>query len=438
MLEDFIKIHAEKLPDKMAIIDAAVSYTYAQLWEMVAERAETWKNYFGKNNRAVTLRASQTADFLIEYFAIHVAGGVVVPLEKDTPKQQIKQLQDDLKNITIPDQVADILYTTGTTGQSKGVMISHDTIIADAENLIHGQGFTSNLAFVINGPLNHIGSLSKSYPTIMLGSTIIIVDGLKDLNAFFDALDYPEEKVATFLVPASIRILLHFAEERLKNYSDKIDFIETGAAPMPHPDMLRLCNTLPHTRLYNTYASTETGIISTYNFNDGKCMAGCLGKPMPHSKIHITEEGRIACSGKTLMTGYAGDEIMTRCVLKDGMVFTADIGVLDDEGMLHLKGREDDVINVGGFKVAPTEVEDIAMECQQVKDCICIQAQHPILGTQLKLLVVTKDNMPLDKKNIALHLKTKLEAFKIPTAYQQVESIQRTYNGKLNRKFYRQ
>ena len=120
------------------------------------------------------------------------------------------------------------------------------------------------------------------------------------------------------------------------------------------------------------------------------------------------------------------------------MVFTADIGELDEDGMLHLKGREDDVINVGGFKVAPTEVEDIAMEIPQVKDCICIQAEHPLLGNQLKLLVVTKDNLPLDKKNVALYLKSKLEAFKVPTAYQQVESIQRTYNGKLNRKFYRQ
>ena len=82
---------------------------------------------------------------------------------------------------TVPEDTADILYTTGTTGLSKGVIISHRAIIADAENLIAGQGFSHDLAFVVNGPLNHIGSLSKIYPVVILGATLIIVDGMKDI-----------------------------------------------------------------------------------------------------------------------------------------------------------------------------------------------------------------------------------------------------------------
>jgi acyl-coenzyme A synthetase/AMP-(fatty) acid ligase len=316
-------------------------------------------------------------------------------------------------------------------------MISHRTIIADADNLIQGQGFSHDLVFIINGPLNHIGSLSKIFPVIMQGATLYIIEGMKDINLFFHALDYPAQKMATFFVPANVRILTQFSAEKLASYAEKIDFIECGGAPLPHADMLELCRLLPHTRLYNTYASTETGIISTYNYNDGRCIAGCLGSPMPHSRIIITPEGHISCQGDTLMSGYIGEPELTATVLHDETVYMADLGQIDDEGMLHIGGRQGDVINAGGYKVAPTEVEDAALLMPEVKDCICISAQHPITGNALKLLVVMVDNEPLNKRKLALHLKDHLEIYKVPMLYEQVEKIERTYNGKLNRKFYR-
>jgi acyl-CoA synthetase (AMP-forming)/AMP-acid ligase II len=384
----------------------------------------------------VCLRAECSIDYLVTYFALHRAGCVVVPLEKDIPEDTFQELSQHFSASSVPENIADILYTTGTTGKSKGVMISHQTIIADAENLISGQGFTHDLAFIVNGPLNHIGSLSKIYPVIMLGATLILVDGMKDLNAFWKAFDYPALKVATFLVPASIRILIQFCPEQLAAYAEKIDFIETGAAAISQADMETLCRLLPKSRLYNTYASTETGIISTYNFNDGKCVAGCLGRPMPHSQVFITSEGHIACKGETLMSGYVGDPERTATVLRDGVVYTSDIGHIDEKGMLHLSGREDDVINVGGFKVAPTEVEDAAMAFPDVQDCICISVEHKIMGRALKLLVVMKDGKALNKRALAQFLKNKLETYKIPTLYEQTETVKRTFNGKLDRKFY--
>ena len=330
-----------------------------------------------------------------------------------------------------------MLYTTGTTGRSKGVMISHRTIVADAENLIAGQLFSHELVFIINGPLNHIGSLSKIYPVIMLGATLYIIDGMRDMNAFFGALDYPATKMATFFVPASVRMLMQFSAERLASYAEKIDFIECGGAPLPHSDMQELCRLLPKTRLYNTYASTETGIISTYNYNDGECIAGCLGKTMPHSRIIITPEGRISCQGDTLMSGYIGEPELTATVLRGDTVYMSDLGRIDEQGRLHIGGRQDDVINVGGYKVAPTEVEDAALLLPEVKDCICISAAHPVTGHALKLLVVMADGCQLNKRRIALHLKGRLEIYKVPMLYEQVDHVERTYNGKLNRKFYR-
>ena len=430
-LVDYLHKNAGLYPEKTAAICGEETITWKELSEKVIDRASSFRK-----GQVVPFRSSQNIDFLITYFAIHQAGAVAAPLEKDIPENRFREIYDILSSSQVPEGTADILYTTGTTGKSKGVIISHRTIIADAENLIEGQGFSHDLLFIISGPLNHIGSLSKIFPVTMQGATLYILEGMKDLDKFFEALDYPAEKNATFFVPATIRMLLMFSGERLSKYADKIDFIESGAAPLAHSDMLRLCEVLPKTRLYNTYASTETGIIATYNFNDGECIPGCLGKPMSHSRIIITPEGKISCQGDTLMSGYVNDPALTASILKDDTIYTSDIGELDEKGRLHLKGRETDVINVGGFKVSPSEVEDAAMSFPGVKDCICIGIPHPITGMGLKLIVALEDGSFLDKQGLARHLKGKLETFKVPLLYQQADSIKRTYNGKLDRKFY--
>ena len=443
-LEDYLHQNARCYPDKVAVVCGDTSLTYAQLWQEVARRAQDFHPH-----EVVCFRSSQDIDFLVTYMAVHLAGGVAAPLEHGMPDTLFERISSAVAHSftlhsSLP--IADILYTTGTTGQSKGVMVSHRALIADAENLIAGQGFSHDLVFIINGPLNHIGSLSKIWPCIILGATILIIEGMKDLNAFFRALDTPPSsfllppssklKFATFFVPATIRMILQFAPDRLASYAHKLDFIESGAAPLPQTDMKRLCELLPHTRLYNTYASTETGIIATYNYNDDRCMANCLGRPMPHSKILITLDGLIACQGDTLMSGYVGDPELTATVLHDDTVFTSDVGILDEEGMLHLSGRASDVINVGGFKVSPIEVEEAAMASPMVSDCICISASHPVTGRALKLLVVTPPGQKLDKRTLARYLADRLEPYKVPMLYEQVDTIARTYNGKLDRKFY--
>ena len=428
-LEDYLYQNAQRYSSKVAVVCGDQSLTYAQLWQEVERRSHDFRPH-----EVVCFRSSQDIDFLVTYMAVHLAGGVSAPLEHGMPDVLFEEVCGRLREAA--DGIADILYTTGTTGQSKGVMVSHRALIADAENLIAGQGFSHDLVFVVNGPLNHIGSLSKIWPCIILGATILIIEGMKDLTAFFHALDYPAPKMATFFVPATIRMILQFAPDKLASYADKLDFIESGAAPLPQADMLRLCELLPKTRLYNTYASTETGIIATYNYNDGRCMANCLGRPMPHSRVLITPEGLIACQGDTLMSGYVGDPELTATVLRDDTIFTSDIGTLDDEGMLHLSGRASDVINVGGFKVSPIEVEEVAMSNPLVSDCICISAAHPVTGRALKLLVVTPPGQTLDKRSLARYLADRLEPYKVPMLYEQVSTIARTYNGKLNRKYY--
>ena len=437
MLEDYIRIHAEQCPDKVAVVEGDKQTTYSQLWNMVLQHAERFKAE-GLGERQVKIfRTTQTLDFLVDYFAIHIVGAVAMPLEKDIPEERFLEVENRYGRLVMPEGVADILFTTGTTGVSKGVMVSHEAILADAENLIDGQGFSSELAFVISGPLNHIGSLSKVYPVMMLGATLVVLEGMTDMDLFFKAFQLPYQKMATFLVPASIRILLKLWKKELVKYASKIDFIETGAAPMMQSDMQELAETLPQSRLYNTYASTETGIVCTYNFNDGLYLAGCVGEVLKNAEVFTDIDGRISCRGRMIMSGYADEPELSAAVMRDGTVFTSDIGYFDEAGRLHLTGRMDDVINVGGYKVSPSEVEDAAMAIDGVRDCICVAVEHPVMGNALKLVVAMRDGETLDKRKIARFLAGRLERYKVPMVYEQTNEVRRTYNGKLDRKSYR-
>ena len=165
-LEDYLRQHAEETPDRTAVICDGETISYAALYQRVQARVATLPQ-----GQVVVFRSSQTVDFLVTYFAIHLAGSVAAPLERDTPEPLFQEITASLTGSELPPGSADILYTTGTTGRSKGVIISHRTILADAENLIAGQGFSRDLVFIINGPLNHIGSLSKLFPVVMLGAT---------------------------------------------------------------------------------------------------------------------------------------------------------------------------------------------------------------------------------------------------------------------------
>lgn len=433
-IEDYLQLHAQQSPDRVAVRCGTESCTYGRLWDCVRRKASELESLAA---RIVPFRASQDVDFLITYFAIHLADKVAMPLEHDMPQGQFDKLCRMAAHATVADDAADVLFTTGSVGLPKGVVVSHGAIMADAHNLIAAQGYHAGLTFLISGPLSHIGSLSKVYPVIVTGGTLVILNGMKDINAFFGAVGSAAGTVGTFLVPASIRMLLAFAAQRLSACNGKIEMIETGAAPISLSDMRALCAALPSARLYNTYASTETGIVATHNFNGiGDCIAGCVGHAMRHSSISIDSSGCVACGGRTLMSGYLCDPERTASVLRDNVLHTADLGHFDSDGRLRIDGRADDVINIGGYKVDPAEVENSAMALPAVADCICVRSSHRVLGTVLRLLVVVNSGHGFDARSLAMALKRVLPAYKVPAQYERVDRIERTRNGKPNRRYY--
>ena len=436
-LAEYLRDHALCKPEHCAIAQGSERISYRLLWKNIQDCADQLRANGLEMHRPYVFRASQDASFVVTYCAVHLINAIAVPLEHSVPDEAFNKVKKEVEEGQYDTDITDILYTTGSSGQAKGVMISRTCLEACADNFIFEMNFHPELAFIVSGPLNHIASLFKIHPILTVGGTLCILDGLRDLNAFFQVFELPFRHFATFLVPASIRILLQFSSEQLHSVAPLIDFIETGAAPIFSADMKQLSELLPNSRLYNTYGGTEIGCVSTYQFNDGKYMEGCIGHTMPNADLQIAEDGSLVVSGKTIMSGYVGDERRTAEILHEGKIYMADLGYRDEQGFIHLTGRRDDIINIGGFKVAPTEIEDAAMESKLIEDCICIPVRHGITGCALKLLVVMAEGRKLDKKTLAMYLKTRLEAYKVPLFYEQVNKINRTYNGKIDRKSYK-
>lgn len=437
-MESKIRQYAVSTPDKVAVICGDESMTYAQLWEAICRKAEALKAEGLKANHPYVYRTNQNIDFLVTYCAVHTLKAIAVPMGHDASEEQIEAVRKEVNAFTFPSGIADALFTTGTTGKSKGAMLSELCLTSSSENFTDRFPFSEDLCFLVSGPLNHIASLFKIHPTLSSGGTVCILDGIKDMNAFFKAFDLPFKKFAAFLVPASLRIIMQYSYEKLCSLAPKIAFIETGAAPITKDDMEKLSKALPQSRLFNGYGSTEFGSASAYDFNDGKYMEGCIGRPYKNVDIEIGPDSTLVVSGLCVMNGYVNDEENTRLVLADGKVHTSDLGYFDEEGLIHLTGRAGDVINVGGFKVNPLDVESVASSFPGIKDCICIAAKHPVIGPVLKLLVVTDDAAAFDKFALAAFIKSKLESHKVPTMYEVVDSIKYTYNGKKDRKSYKE
>ena len=480
----YLQAHAQQVPNKAAVIVNGEATSYGQLDMFVRGYASFLKKLGLEKGQILVVKSSQSLEYVVAYLGIHLAGGIIAAAEKNVPAEGLSAMAKKLSasfiisgdkldcadvawvdgshiledarsappmDLPLPQGTdsADILFTTGTTGSSKGVELSHKALVATAENLIYGCGYREDTLIVVPGPLNHANPIRKLITTIVNGSTIYLLNGMMNLKAFYTALDDTRGRTACCLPPAMIRTIFSLTGDTIGNYADKIDFIESATAPLPEPDKLRLCQLLPHTRLFNNYGSSEAASVCMYDYNANPGKTSCIGKVMRNSQILIVNDDReviasskdqmgcLACAGGTVMKGYVNEPELTREVLVDGVVYTNDVGYIDEEGFVYITGRKDDVINVGGLKVAPAEVEEAALAMEGVDDCICIAMPHPISGQALKLLVVMKENAELSPRKFSAFLQTKLEGYKIPTKYEQVDSVARTYNGKLDRKAYR-
>ncbi len=486
-IEAFFYEHAINHPEKTAIIVKDRYISYAELWELVKGfAAYLQKECDVKKGDCVVVKASQTLSYAITYFSVHLCGAIFVPLEKGLAEEKCLEIIEETEakvfisnapiavpgiiniaskdvedyaakyevsnneiNFPLLNDSADIMYTTGTTGKAKGVEVTHSVLLATAENYITGFEIKKDNIIAVPGPLNHVNALRKLYVSIMNGSTIVILNGLMSMKAFFHALDC-QGVTSLCLPPSSLRTIWHFSGDKLAEYADQIDFVEVSTAPVTETDKATLRSQLPNSRLYNNYGLSECGAMVMYDFNRYPDKAqGCVGKPMVNSHVIIVDDNRkeisssidnkglVANKGPINMKGYWKAPDITAQTMENGYVYTNDIGYFDEEGFLYIIGRLNDTINVGGLKVEPTDIEEKALQLGTIEECICVPVKDEITENSLKLLVVMKAGETFNESEIMAYLSKELVSYQVPKVIEQIDEIPKNYVGKPDRKAFR-
>jgi long-chain acyl-CoA synthetase len=300
---------------------------------------------------------------------------------------------------------------------------------------------------VMPAPLNHSFGIRRMYGSLAIGSTAVLLNGVTSVRLFFKALD--EYRATSIIsVPAAMEYVFRMTGDKLGEYSEQLRFIELGADNVPNDLKRRILQLLPKTDLYNIYGSTEAGCVVGINYRENPDKLNSIGKDAVNAKIRFTNDngefidavsketsGLLTISGAMVMKGYFSAPELTAETVKGGNLYTSDIGYRDKDGFIFLIGRKGDVINVGGNKVSPVEVEQIANQYPSVVESACVGWPDPNgLSIQVpKLYVVPKRDMEFSEIELKDFIASKLEAYKVPLIYALVQSIPKTSNGKLQR-----
>lgn len=465
--------HNLEFPKKTAIIATDCTVDYATLWKMIVGAATLLKREGIEKGQRVLLEADHTVEFLALCYGIHLVGAVHVPIEFNTPQNRIDEISKeispglvlvgenpisyfgislvDLLNIepadyTFPDEnmLQEILFTTGTTGKSKGVMVSHGAQMNMCVTQNAVLDYSIDNIWLIPTPMNHAAGLRKTHMSMVRGSSVLLMRGFTNLKPLFKNLD-TYNVTSIYLPPAGIHYILMLVPNELAKYNNQLDFIYSSSAALPSGDKEKLIALLPDVRKFDAYGSSEVGAVCYIDYNSVCGDTRCVGKPNPgvdiftvdddYNRIEATSEnpGIIAIKSNTVTVGYWNEPELTAKTVIDGVIYTSDVGYLKD-GYLYLCGRRDDVINVGGFKVAPTEVEDVALKHPMVNECVCVPYNNQFVDVVIKMFVTVNEGCLFDADELMQYLKENLEAYKLPKIIERISEIPRTYNGKIDRK----
>ena len=477
--------HGEKTPDKLAVGFKNNRITYGQLCEQIKAAAHMLKYEYGVGEGdLVMLSAMSKVDYVVALLGIQYLGAVSIPLDKAAKEDNIvdiyefihpKLLLSDSKlqaehvnkislkefyvkcvdsgvieleyNVPEENNVAEMLFTTGTTGKPKGAMLSYKNLYASTHNTWNGVSMQTDDVVLMPLPLNHSVGMRVLRTCLYIGATLVIQNGFtfaKELENNIKSFGC----TALVSVPASIEVVMRQMQEQFAEVLGSLRYMEFGAGSLSYDMKKKLVSLLPNTTIYNTWGSTETGGAIFLNVSERPDKLTSLGKPVDGIKLKVVDSkgneiiardidsaGRMVLQGPMQMLGYYQMPEANAETLVDGWLYTNDMVYTDEEGFVYMLGRADDIINVGGEKVSPIEVENIAQEYEEVRECACIGVNDPqgLLG-QVPILYVVLEGANLDEAEFSKFLAAKMEKYKLPQKYIVIEELPRNRMKKLDRK----
>ncbi|SHH47063.1 malonate--CoA ligase [Cognatishimia maritima] len=340
-----------------------------------------------------------------------------------------------------PDDLAAILYTSGTTGRSKGAMLSHNNLSSNSEMLRDYWHFTAEDVLIHALPIFHTHGLFVATNVALLAGASVVFLPRFDADAILKAMP---SATALMGVPTFYTRLLE--EPRLtKERAAKMRLFISGSAPLLVDTHEKWESRTGH-RILERYGMTETN-MSTSNPYDGDRRAGTVGFPLPGVEAKVMLEGQEVATGETGVLWVRGANVFqgywqmpektAEELMEDGWFITGDLAKIDADGYVTIVGREKDLVITGGFNVYPKEVESLIDDIEGVKESAVIGVPHPDFGEGVVAVVVPEHDR-LTSKAISAELETKLAKFKQPKHIVLVDALPRNTMGKVQKKALRE
>ncbi|KGR90781.1 long-chain fatty acid--CoA ligase [Ureibacillus massiliensis 4400831 = CIP 108448 = CCUG 49529] len=338
------------------------------------------------------------------------------------------------------EDTAIILYTSGTTGKPKGAELTHVNLFANARDVAHFMKFTAEDRVIATLPIFHVFALTVVINApLFVGATILIALRFSPSEIF--TLAKSQEATVFAGVPTMYNFLYQYPKGNAQDFST-LRMAISGGAPLPH-QVLHNFEEKFNVRISEGYGLSEASPVTCFNALDAERKVGSIGKSITNVENKVVDEqgcelppnvvGELIVRGPNVMKGYYKMPEETAKTLRDGWLYTGDLAKKDDEGYFYIVDRKKDMINVGGFKVYPREVEEVLYQFPEVLEAAVIGKEDEDFGEVVYAFVVLKDNGILQEELIE-YCSRHLAKYKIPKVIKILEALPKSSTGKILRR----
>jgi len=458
---------ADRFGDAEAVVDGPLRLTYPQLVERVRVAAGSFAEAGIAKGDRVALWAPNSAEWIVAAFGLLTAGGVLVPVnnrfksaeagdvilrsgakavlvqegflgqEHEVPPGVPKiDLKGDFLSSGSPlerevrgDDVADIVFTSGTTGRPKGVQMTHAQTLRLYAEWCELADLREGDRYLIVNPFFHtFGYKAGCVASLIRGATILPV-------AVFDVervLELVEREKVTMLPGAPTLYHSLLAARGTRDLSS-LRAAVTGAADIPVELIRRIRDELPFASIMTGYGLTEAGTVTASRPGDSfEDIASTVGTPCDGVEVRIADDGEVLVRGYSVMVGYLDDPDATaEAIDPDGWLHTGDVGSLDSRGHLRITGRKKDMFIVGGFNAYPAEVEGYLLEHPAVVQVAVIGVPDERLGQVGKAFVVRRGGGELSAEELIAWSRDRIAGYKVPRYVEFLPELPLNATGKV-------
>ncbi len=443
---DRVAVQVQKSPEALALYAACIQAGFIFLPLNTAYTVDEL-SYFIENSGAALVVCDQANKQALEPITTKLSSKLETLNADGSGTLMARASQQPLSFDTVErteDDLAAFLYTSGTTGRSKGAMLTQSNLLSNAETLVDYWRFSQNDVLLHALPIFHThGLFVATNVTLIAGGSMIFLPKL-DLDAL---IEFMPKATSMMGVPTFYTRLL--GDKRFtKDLAAHMRLFISGSAPLLTETHLQFEERTGH-RILERYGMTETN-MNTSNPYEGDRRAGTVGFPLPDVELKITdpetgakrpdgEVGLIEVRGPNVFKGYWQMPEKTAAELReDGFFITGDLGKVDEDGYVHIVGRNKDLIISGGYNIYPKEIELVLDEQPGVLESAVIGVPHPDFGETVLGLIVPKPGEQPAVDAIMSHVQEQLARFKHPQKLLLLDELPRNTMGKVQKSILRE